>query len=64
MNKCSLCGKRITTVQGSHFGLNCLKKSCSLLNIQNVKNLKAEKKLNKDVMKICNKNNLPTSIIN
>ena len=46
MNKCSLCGRKMSSAN-NHFGLNCLKKSCDLLNIKNIKNLKGEKTLNK-----------------
>ena len=59
MNKCSLCGRKMNSAN-NHFGLNCLKKSCKLLNIKNVKNLKGEKTLNKKVMNTLNKNKLPT----
>lgn len=57
MNKCSLCGKKISNTKYS-FGLGCLKKSCSILNIANVKNLKGETTLNNKIVKICDKNNL------
>lgn len=58
MNKCSLCGRKMSSAN-NHFGLNCLKKSCDLLNIKNIKNLKGEKTLNKKVMKTLNKTKLP-----
>lgn len=35
MNKCSLCGRKISS-NSNHFGLNCLKKSHKLLNIKDV----------------------------
>lgn len=59
MNKCSLCGKKMSSTKNSHFGLNCLKKSCKWVNIKDVKNLKGEKELNQRVMQMFNKQNLP-----
>lgn len=59
MNKCSLCGRKISS-NSNHFGLNCLKKSCKLLDIKNVKNLNGEKTINKKIMKTLKKSNLST----
>ena len=42
MNRCSLCGRRMLISNGE-FGLSCLKKSCDLLNLDGIKNLKGEK---------------------
>lgn len=58
MNRCSLCGRKMIMSNGE-FGLNCLKKSGELLNLKNIKNLKDEKTLNKEVTKILNKGKLP-----
>lgn len=59
MNKCSLCGRKMTSIGNNHFGLSCLKKSCKLLNIKNVKKQRNEKSLNQKVMQILNKKTLP-----
>lgn len=58
MNRCSLCGRKMIMSNGE-FGLSCLKKSGELLNLKNIKNLKDEKTLNKEVTKILNKGKLP-----
>lgn len=58
MNRCSLCGRRMLISNGE-FGLSCLKKSGDLLNLDGIKNLKGEKTLNKEVVKILNKGKLP-----
>ena len=54
MKKCNLCGRKISDERYS-FGLGCLKKVCSYVEIKNVKNLKAENKLNSKVQKINSK---------
>ena len=58
MNRCSLCGRRMLISNGE-FGLSCLKKSGDLLSLEGIKNLKGEKTLNKEVVKILNKGKLP-----
>ena len=61
MNKCSLCNKKISSDNAS-FGLNCLKKVCSSVGIEDIKNLKGEKLLNKEIQKICKKQGLNNEI--
>ena len=41
MNRCALCGRKINNRE-FNFGLGCLKKACTFLQIKNVKNLKGE----------------------
>ncbi len=57
MNKCALCGKKIDNTE-EKFGLNCLKRLCYSLDIKDIKNYKDEKKLNKKIQKVCNKEGL------
>jgi hypothetical protein len=57
MNNCSLCGRKMF-VSKYNFGLSCLKKSCDILNIKDIKNLKGEKVLDKDIATRLNKTNL------
>ena len=51
MKRCSLCGRKISN-EGYCFGLSCLKKSCAIVGIKNVKNLKAENRLNNKIQKL------------
>ncbi len=57
MKKCSLCGRKISQVN-YNFGLGCLKKSCKLIDINAVKNIKGENTLNNSICKLCNKQDL------
>lgn len=57
MSRCILCGKKINH-KGNNFGLNCLKRSCNFIGINNVKNLKDEKKLQDKIEKLCGKSKL------
>ena len=59
MNRCALCGRKISNRE-FNFGLGCLKKSCTSLQIKNVKNLKGEYVLNSKIQRICNCKKLPT----
>lgn len=58
MKRCTLCGRKISNTKYS-FGLNCLKKMCNLINISNIKNLKGENLLDKQILTLCNKKSLP-----
>lgn len=59
MNRCALCGRKISNKK-FNFGLGCLKKVCTSLQIKNVKNLKGEYILNNKIQRECNCKNLPT----
>ena len=54
MKRCSLCGRKISNEEYC-FGLSCLKKSCEIVGIKNVKNLKAETRLNNKIQKLNSK---------
>ena len=54
MNKCMLCERKISNKEYS-FGLGCLKKSCSIMNIDGIKNIAGEEKLNEIGSKILSK---------
>ena len=54
MNKCALCGRKISNRE-YNFGLGCLKKMCNSVGLYNVKNMQGEDLLNKRVSKLCNK---------
>ncbi len=58
MKRCSLCGRKISNTRYT-FGLGCLKKMCNSVNIANVKNLKGENLLDRKILKLCDKSNLP-----
>ncbi len=60
MKRCTLCGRELSNTKYT-FGLGCLKKMCCSINISDVKNLKGEELLNKKILKLCNKKNLPTA---
>lgn len=51
MKRCSLCGRKISNEEYC-FGLGCLKKTCGIVGIKNVKNLKYETKLNNKIQKL------------
>lgn len=59
MNRCALCGRKINNRE-FNFGLGCLKKACTSLQIKNVKNLKGEYLLNNKIQRLCNCKKLPT----
>lgn len=59
MNKCALCGKKYKN-DDAEFGLSCLKKLCCFVDIEDIKEYKDEKKLNKKICKMLNKGNLPS----
>lgn len=59
MNRCALCGRKINNRE-FNFGLGCLKKACTFLQIKNVKNLKGEYLLNNKIQRLCNCKKLPT----
>lgn len=46
MNKCALCGKKYKN-NDAEFGLSCLKRICYYVDIEDIKEYKDEKKLNK-----------------
>ena len=52
MNRCALCGRKINNRE-FNFGLGCLKKACTFLQIKNVKNLKGEYLLNNKIQRLC-----------
>ena len=58
MKKCALCGKKFNNNE-AEFGLSCLKRLCTSIDIEDIKRYKDEKKLNKKVCKILGKGNLP-----
>lgn len=60
MNRCDLCGKPIIDNKYC-YGLSCLKKVCSFVEIRKVKNLKKENTLNNKIEKITKKENLNKS---
>ena len=59
MKKCALCGKKFKN-DDAEFGLSCLKRICSSINIEDIKGYKDEKKLNRKVCKVLGKGNLPS----
>lgn len=58
MEKCMLCGRKISNTR-YNFGIGCLKKTCLLMNIDGIKNLNGETELNRKIMFLCAKKNLP-----
>lgn len=54
MSKCSLCGRNISS-KTAHFGLGCLRNTCTIIGIEKVKNLKGETILNNRIAKLSNK---------
>ena len=58
MKTCALCGKKFNSDE-SEYGLSCLKRLCSSVNLDDIKGYNGEKKLNKKVCKILGKENLP-----
>lgn len=58
MNRCALCGRKISNGE-FNFGLGCLKKACNSMQIKNVKNLKGEYLLNNKIQRVCNRKKLP-----
>ena len=58
MNKCALCGKKFKNDE-AEYGLSCLKRICSSMDIEDIKGYKDEKKLNKKVCKVLGKGSLP-----
>ncbi len=58
MEKCMLCGRKISNTR-YNFGIGCLKKTCLLMNIDGIKNLNGEAELNRKIMFLCAKKNLP-----
>lgn len=48
MKRCSLYGRRISNEEYC-FGLSCLKNSCEIVGVKNVKNLKSETRLNNKI---------------
>ena len=54
MQRCILCGRKISN-RDYNFGLGCLKKMCTSVELYNVKNMQGEDLLDKRVLKLCNK---------
>ena len=57
MQRCILCGRKISNSK-YNFGLNCLKRMCNTVGIDDVKNLNGEVALNKRVLELANKKSL------
>ena len=54
MQKCSLCGRKISNRRYC-FGLGCLKKVCTMIGIERAKNLKHEARVNNEVQRVVGK---------
>lgn len=58
MKRCMLCGRKISNTK-YNFGIDCLKKTCLSMHIDDIKNLNGEAELNRKIMALCNKKRLP-----
>ena len=54
MERCILCGRKISNTK-YNFGLGCLKKVCSSMEMDGIKNLSGQTELDRNIMKLCNK---------
>ena len=50
MKKCALCGKSFNNDE-AEYGLSCLKRLCTSMDIEDIKGYNEEKKLNKKFVK-------------
>ena len=57
MQRCALCGRKISD-DDFNFGLSCLKRLCTQMQITDVTSVNDEKVLNKKIMHLCNKKGL------
>ena len=57
MQRCILCGRKISNSK-YNFGLNCLKRMCNTVGVDDVKNSNGEVALNKRVLELANKKSL------